>query len=76
MRRPLVAAGLLLVLLLALGEAASPGFASPGQIVRLLTIAALLGIVSAGQNLVILGGREGIDLSVGAVISLGAVVAG
>ena len=69
-------AGLLLVLLLALGEAVSPGFAAPNQIIKLLTIAALLGFVAAGQNLVILGGREGIDLSVGAVISLGAVVAG
>ncbi len=76
LRRPMVAPGLLLVCLLALGETVSPGFASPGQIVKLLTIAALLGIVAAGQNLVILGGREGIDLSVGAIISLGAVVAG
>ncbi|MCP4688664.1 MAG: ABC transporter permease, partial [Desulfobacterales bacterium] len=76
LRRPMVAPCLLLALLLALGETVSPGFASPGQIVKLLTIAALLGIVAAGQNLVILGGREGIDLSVGAVISLGAVIAG
>ncbi len=76
MRSPLAVASLLLAVLLALGEAVSPGFAGPGQIVRLLTIAALLGIVAAGQNLVILGGREGIDLSVGAVISLGAVIAG
>ena len=76
LRRPLVVAGLLLVFLLVLGETVSPGFATPGQIIKLLTIAALLGIVAAGQNLVILGGREGIDLSVGAVISLGAVIAG
>jgi ribose transport system permease protein len=76
LRHPLLVAGLLLVGLLVLGETVSPGFASLGQIVKLLTIAALLGIVSAGQNLVILGGREGIDLSVGAVISLGAVIAG
>lgn len=76
LRRPLVMVGFLLVLLLALGEVASPGFAAPGQVVKLLTIAALLGIVAAGQNLVILGGKEGIDLSVGAVVSLGAVIAG
>ena len=75
-RRSMVVPGLLIVVLLALGETVSPGFAAPGQIVKLLTIAALLGIVAAGQNLVILGGREGIDLSVGAVISFGAVVAG
>jgi ribose transport system permease protein len=67
---------ILIIILLALGEAASPGFAAPGQIIKLLTIAALLGIVAAGQNLVILGGREGIDLSVGAIISFGAVIAG
>lgn len=75
-RQPMVVPCLLVVVLLSLGEAVSPGFAAPGQIVKLLTIAALLGIVAAGQNLVILGGREGIDLSVGAVISLGAVIAG
>jgi monosaccharide ABC transporter membrane protein, CUT2 family (TC 3.A.1.2.-) len=39
-------------------------------------VSAILGIAAAGQNLVILGGREGIDLSIGAVISLGAVIAG
>jgi ribose transport system permease protein len=70
-----LAAGAIVVLLL-IGEALSPGFASGEQIVRLLTVAAILGIVAAGQNLVILGGREGIDLSVGPMISLGAVIAG
>lgn len=62
--------------LLIIGELLSPGFAQGTQIVRLLTVAAILGIVAAGQNLVILGGREGIDLSVGSMISLGAVLAG
>ena len=74
--RPLVVALALIVLLLALGQALSPGFAAPQQILRLLIVAALLGIVAAGQNLVILGGREGIDLSVGGVVSLSAIVAG
>lgn len=73
---PLSLALLAAVGLLAIGEAISPGFASPGQIVSQLTIAALLGIVAAGQTLVIIGGREGIDLSVGGVISLCAFVAG
>jgi ribose transport system permease protein len=44
--------------------------------VTLLTIASLLGVVAAGQNLVILGGREGIDLSVGAIVSFSAFLAG
>lgn len=76
LRQPLVVALILIVALLLLGETLSPGFASAQQILRLLTVAALLGIVAAGQNLVILGGREGIDLSVGGVISLSAIIAG
>lgn len=75
-KQPLVVALILIVALLTLGEILSPGFASPEQIMRLLIVAALLGIVAAGQNLVILGGGEGIDLSVGGVVSLAAVVAG
>ncbi|WP_062226346.1 ABC transporter permease [Aureimonas frigidaquae] len=73
---PLTLALVAAVALLAIGEILSPGFARGSQIVSLLTVAAILGIVAAGQNLVILGGREGIDLSVGAMISLGAVLAG
>jgi len=75
-KQPLVVALALIVVLLLLGEALSPGFASSQQILRLLIVAALLGIVAAGQNLVILGGREGIDLSVGGVVSLSAIIAG
>ncbi|MBX3529657.1 MAG: ABC transporter permease [Rhizobiaceae bacterium] len=76
LKRPLVVALALILLLLVVGELLSPGFASPTQIMRLLIVAALLGIVAAGQNLVILGGREGIDLSVGGVVSLSAIIAG
>jgi ribose transport system permease protein len=76
LKRPLTIALMAIVVLLAGGELISPGFASPRQIVTLLTIAALLGVVAAGQNLVILGGREGIDLSVGGIISFAAFLAG
>ena len=76
LKQPLVIALILIVLLLILGEALSPGFASGQQIMRLLIVASLLGIIAAGQNLVILGGREGIDLSVGGIVSLAAIVAG
>ncbi|WP_319414615.1 ABC transporter permease [uncultured Cohaesibacter sp.] len=75
-KNPLLVAFILIILLLVAGESLSPGFASIEQILRLLIVAALLGIVAAGQNLVILGGREGIDLSVGGVVSLSAVLAG
>ena len=73
---PLVLATLSILALLAIGETLSPGFARGDQIIRLLTVSAILGMVAAGQSLVVIGGREGIDLSVGALISLGAVLAG
>lgn len=73
---PLVLASIAILVLLAAGEFLSPGFAQGGQIARLLTVSAILGIVAAGQSLVVIGGREGIDLSVGAFISLGALLAG
>src|SRR5215216_1780972 len=41
---------------------------------NILRLAAFLGIVAAGQTLVIISGGEGIDLSVGAVITLGAIL--
>jgi ribose transport system permease protein len=76
LREPLALAVIAILALLAIGEMLSPGFARGDQIIRLLTVAALLGIAAAGQNLVILAGGEGIDLSIGAMISFGAVVAG
>lgn len=76
LRNPLTIAVLAIVLLLVAGELLSPGFSSRNQIITLLKVAALLGVVSAGQNLVVLGGREGIDLSVGGIISFSAFLAG
>jgi ribose transport system permease protein len=76
LRRPLTIAILAIIVLLVAGELLSPGFASQRQIITLLKVAALLGVVAAGQNLVVLGGREGIDLSVGGIISFTAFLAG
>jgi len=64
----------LTVLLLILGEIVQPGFADYSQIINILRIAAFLGIVAIGQTLVILAGGEGIDLSVGAIVTLGAII--
>jgi ribose transport system permease protein len=74
--RPLAVAIIAIFVLLAVGDLVSPGFASPRQIVTQLVVAALLGVVAAGQNLVILAGHEGIDLSVGGIVSFGAFLAG
>ena len=64
------------VAVLVLGEVLAPGFASLRQVTAQLTVAAILALVAAGQGLVILSGKEGIDLSVGSVMSLAALVAG
>jgi ribose transport system permease protein len=76
LRNPLVLAFLSILVILGAGEIIAPGFAQGDQVTKLLTVSAILGIVAAGQCLVVIGGREGIDLSVGAMISLGAVLAG
>jgi len=76
LERPLSVALLAILVLLVAGELISPGFASWRQIVSMLIIAGLLGVVAAGQNLVILSGNEGIDLSVGGIVSFGAFLAG
>jgi ribose transport system permease protein len=49
----------------------SRGFGSVGHLRYLLELAAVIGIVAAGQTLVMIGG--GIDLSVGAIVTVSAV---
>lgn len=60
-------------LLFLLGEIVAPGFLTLAHIMTVLKIAALLGIFTLSQTLVIIAGGEGIDLSVGAVASIAAV---
>ncbi|HSM57586.1 MAG TPA: ABC transporter permease [Candidatus Sulfomarinibacteraceae bacterium] len=69
----------LLALLLAaalfiLGGILRPGFASFDQGMNIVRLAAFLGIIAAGQTLVIISGGEGIDLSAGAIVTLGAIL--
>jgi len=63
--RPLLALTALLLLLTALVAILNPGSVTPEWAVATLVFAAPLGIIAAGQTLVVLSG--GIDLSVGAV---------
>ncbi|GHO48069.1 ABC transporter permease [Ktedonospora formicarum] len=65
---------LLAVVLFVLGGILHPGFANYGLVINILRLAAFLGIVAIGQTLVIISGGEGIDLSVGAVVTLGAII--
>lgn len=71
---PILVALALSAVLFVVGGLVQPGFASYGQAMNILRLAAFLGIVAAGQTLVIISGGEGIDLSVGSLITLGAIV--
>jgi ribose transport system permease protein len=71
---PTVIALLLAVAIFVLGGILRPGFASYSLAINILRLAAFLGIIAAGQTLVIISGGEGIDLSVGAVVTLGAIL--
>ncbi len=71
---PVVIALLLAIGLFVLGGLVHPGFANYSPAINILRLAAFLGVVAAGQTLVIIGGGEGIDLSVGSVITLGAIL--
>jgi ribose transport system permease protein len=67
---------LIAAMLIIAGEFMSPGFAGMNHILILLKISALLGILVLAQTVVILSGGEGIDLSVGAIASISAIMAG
>lgn len=71
---PPLLALLLAVLLFLFGEVIKPGFVNVNQAVNIVRLAAFLGIIAAGQTLVIIGGGEGIDLSVGAIVTLAAIL--
>jgi len=62
------------IVLIAFGQIINPGFASLENIGNILAIASILCIGSVGQTLVIISGGDGIDLSLGALMSMGAVV--
>jgi len=64
----------LVVLSFVAGEIAMPGFAKFGHIMTVLQSAFFLGMVTLGQMIVLVSGREGIDLSVGAIFTMGVVV--
>jgi ribose transport system permease protein len=73
------AAGLLLplgitVALFTIGAAVTPNFVSASNIWSLLSIASLLALASIGQTLIIISGNQGVDLSVGAVMTFGALI--
>lgn len=76
---PPIAAVVLAIVLFVLSGLTPNGFGSDFEIARaqalnILRLAVFLGIVAAGQTLVIVSGSEGIDLSAGAVVTLTAIL--
>jgi len=76
MRRlsPPVLALILAVILFFAGGLVNPNFVSVTSAINVVRLAAFLGIIAAGQTLVILSGGEGIDLSAGGVVTLAAIL--
>ena len=70
----LAIAVLAIVALFVFGEIIAPGFLSFGHLMSVLRLSVFLGIVALGQSLVVMAGGEGIDLSVGSVLSLGVCI--
>ncbi len=76
---PPVAAVLLAVVLFVLSGLLPNGFGSnllvaKSQAINIIRLSVFLGVIAAGQTLVIISGSEGIDLSVGAVVTLTAII--
>lgn len=71
---PSLIALLLAVALFFFGGVIRPGFVNVNQAINILRLAAFMGIAAAGQTLVVLAGGEGIDLSIGAVLTLAAML--
>lgn len=76
---PPIAAILLAILLFLLSGLLPNGFGSnldvaKAQAINIIRLSVFLGVIAAGQTLVIISGGEGIDLSVGAVVTLTAIL--
>lgn len=76
---PPVAALLLAVILFVLSGLLPNGFGSDldvarAQAMNIVRLAVFLGVIAAGQTLVIISGSEGIDLSAGSIVTLTAIL--
>jgi ribose transport system permease protein len=76
---PPVAAVLLAIILFVLSGLLPNGFGgdlelAKAQAVNIIRLSVFLGVIAAGQTLVIISGSEGIDLSAGAVVTLSAIL--
>ncbi|TFG59579.1 MAG: ABC transporter permease [Spirochaetales bacterium] len=69
-----VFAFLLIIVLFIIGQIVVPGFAKFNHVMSVLQAAFFLGLVGLGQTIVVISGKEGLDMSVGANVSVGVVM--
>ncbi len=74
LQQKVLLAFVIVILLFIVGEIIVPGFVTFNHIMSVLQASFFLGIICLGQSIVVLSGKEGIDLSVGAVVTLGVVL--
>ena len=64
----------IIIVLIVAGNMLSPGFAKVNNIFNIITRASILAVVCIGQSYVMISGNAGIDMSVGAVMSMACLV--
>lgn len=64
---------LIVIFLFIIGQIAVPGFATFHHIMTVLQTSFFLGMLSLGQTIVVISGKEGIDLSVGPMLTVGVI---
>jgi len=69
-----VVAWLLALLLMLVGGILVPGFLAYKHIMTVIQASAFLGLIALGQTIVIISGKEGLDLSVGGIFVLGIIL--
>jgi ribose transport system permease protein len=65
---------LFLVIMFVIGEIIVPGFINFSHIMTVLQAAFFLGLIALGQTIVLISGKEGLDLSVGATFIVGVLL--
>ena len=65
---------LMVAVLFVVGEIVVPGFISFSHVMTVLQAAFFLGLMSLGQTIVVISGKEGLDLSVGSSMTVGVLL--
>lgn len=69
-----IIAFVMVILLFVVGEIITPGFTSFSHVMTVLQAAFFLGLMALGQTVVVLSGKEGLDLSVGSTMTVGVLL--